>query len=174
MAWHHEPVAPWQTEAWLSDMRRSLRPNQYLRMIENRFVTTESSFVDLDHWDACVDPNNGRAVADRRLSVWVGCDASTKHDSSAIAAVTIDQQAQKVRLVTYRIFQPSPDQPLDFEGTIEAELLGLRQRFHVVRVLFDPYRLQATAQRLHRVGLPIEEYAQSPSNLTDMGKICSI
>jgi len=28
MAWHHEPVAPWQTEAWLAEMRRSLRPNQ--------------------------------------------------------------------------------------------------------------------------------------------------
>ena len=60
MAWHHEPVAFWQTDSWLTDMRRSLRPNQYLRMIENRFVTTESSFVDLDAWDACVDPNNAR------------------------------------------------------------------------------------------------------------------
>jgi hypothetical protein len=39
MFWAHEPIAPWQTESWLSDMRRSLRPNQYLRMIENRFVT---------------------------------------------------------------------------------------------------------------------------------------
>jgi hypothetical protein len=35
LAWHHEPVAPWQTERWLNDMRRSLRPNQFLRMIEN-------------------------------------------------------------------------------------------------------------------------------------------
>jgi hypothetical protein len=31
--------------------------NQYLRMIENRFVTTESSFVDMTAWDAGVDPN---------------------------------------------------------------------------------------------------------------------
>ena len=29
MAWHHEPIAPWQTESWLAEMRRSLRPNQY-------------------------------------------------------------------------------------------------------------------------------------------------
>ena len=41
MAWHHEPIAPWQTESWLAEMRRSLRPNQFLRMIENRFVTSE-------------------------------------------------------------------------------------------------------------------------------------
>jgi hypothetical protein len=45
MAWHHKPIAWWQTDDWLADMRRSLRANQYLRMIENRWVTSESSFV---------------------------------------------------------------------------------------------------------------------------------
>jgi len=30
--------------------------NAYLRMIENRFVTTESTFIDMAWWDACVDP----------------------------------------------------------------------------------------------------------------------
>ena len=44
-AWHHEPIAPWQTESWLAEMRRSLRPNAYLRMIENRFVGSEFSFI---------------------------------------------------------------------------------------------------------------------------------
>ena len=41
MFWSHEPIAPWQDEKWLAQMRRTLRPNQYLRMIENCFVTTE-------------------------------------------------------------------------------------------------------------------------------------
>lgn len=26
MAWHHQPIAPWQTEKWIAEMRRSLRP----------------------------------------------------------------------------------------------------------------------------------------------------
>ena len=47
MAWHHQPIAPWQTPAWLTEMRRSLRPNQYLRMIENQFVTSESSLHEI-------------------------------------------------------------------------------------------------------------------------------
>jgi len=46
MFWSHEPVAPWQTAAWVEQMRSQLRPNAFLRMIENRFVTIESSFVD--------------------------------------------------------------------------------------------------------------------------------
>ena len=35
MFWTHGPVAPWQDDKWLAQMRRTLRPNQYLRMIEN-------------------------------------------------------------------------------------------------------------------------------------------
>jgi phage terminase large subunit-like protein len=166
MFWSHEPVAPWQRADWLAEMRRSQRPNQYLRMVENRWVTTESNFVAMEDWDRCVDSNNGRHVTNRGLSIWVGVDASVKHDSTAIVAVSWDRPAEKVRLVQHRIFQPSPDDPLNFEDTIEATLLELRARFHVVKVLFDPWQMQSVSQRLRRVGLPIEEYAQSTANLT--------
>jgi Phage Terminase len=166
MFWSHEPIAPWQDERWLADMRRSLRPNQYLRMIENRFVTTESSFIDMTLWDRCIDANNGRHVSNRGLSIWVGVDASVKHDSTAIVAVSWDHRTQKVRLVQHRIFQPSPDDPLDFEDCVEGTLLEWRSRFHVVKVLFDPWQMQSVAQRLRRLGLPIEEFPQSVPNLT--------
>ena len=46
-AWHTEPVAPWQDERWLAEMRRSLRPSAFARMILNEFVSPESKFVDL-------------------------------------------------------------------------------------------------------------------------------
>jgi phage terminase large subunit-like protein len=55
---------------------------------------------------------------------------------------------------------------LDFEATIEATLLDLSYRFRVCKILFDPYQMQATAQRLLRAGLPIEEFPQTPANLT--------
>ena len=89
-----------------------------------------------------------------------------KHDSTAIVAVTWDAEAQKVRLITHRVFQPSPNDPLDFEATIENTLNELAQRFKVRKILFDPYQMQATAQRLMRQGLPIEEFPQSSPNLT--------
>ena len=166
MFWSHEPVAPWQTNAWLSDMRRSLRPNQYLRMIENRFVTSESSFISLEDWDRCVDADLGRVVNDRSLPVWAAIDASVKHNSTAVVAVTFDRQTQKVRLVAHSVFQPSAAQHMNFEETIEPTLLDLRRRFHVVKVLADPYQMMNSIQRLARAGLPIEEYPQSPPNLT--------
>jgi phage terminase large subunit-like protein len=166
MAWHHEPCAPWQDERWLSEMRRTLRPNQYLRMIENRFVTTESSFISLAAWDRCVDPNLRPSFGERGLPVYAAVDASTKHDSTAIVVTHWDKKAQQVRLVFHRIYQPSPDQPLDFEGTIERTILDLRKRFLLRKVLFDPWQMQATAQRLTRLGVKVEEFPQSPANLT--------
>ena len=69
--WSHAPVAPWQTPEWLAEMRQTQRPNAYLRMIENRWVSTESSFVDMAWWDACVDQSL-RPVVHRPLSSRLG------------------------------------------------------------------------------------------------------
>ena len=166
MAWHTQPIAPWQTESWLTQMRRSLRPNQFLRMIQNVFVTSEATFIDMAAWDACVDPAATPAVSNKELPIYVGVDASVKHDSTAIVAVTWDKEVQKVRLVFHRVFQPSPTEPLDFEGAIENTITDLAQRFRVRKVLFDPFQMAATSQRLARQGIQIEEFPQSTPNLT--------
>jgi phage terminase large subunit-like protein len=169
MFWSHEPVAPWQDEKWLADMRRSMRPNQFLRMAENRFVTTESSFVDMEDWDACVDPAAAPLVSDQALPIWVGVDASVKRDSTAIVAVTWDKAANKVRLVFHRIFQPTRKQPLDFEATVERTLRELVKRFAVRSVHFDPYQMAAVAQRLQVAGVPMREFPQTVGGLTEIG-----
>jgi phage terminase large subunit-like protein len=69
-------------------------------------------------------------------------------------------------LVTHRVFQPNEEEPLDFEDAVEGTLLDLNKRFWLRKVLFDPWQMQATAQRLTRAGLQLEEFPQSPGNLT--------
>jgi hypothetical protein len=126
---NHDPLAPWQSEGWLAEMRRSLRPAQYLRMIENRFVATETSFIDMSWWDACVHPDARPVQVEPTLHVWVGVDASVKRDSTAIVAVSWDKKYQHARLVWHRIYQPSAEDPMDFERIIEATLLDLKKTF---------------------------------------------
>ena len=117
-AWHHEPIAPWQTEAWLAEMRRSLRPNAFLRMIENRFVRSETSFIDLQSWDACVDPTVKPVLTDHLLSVWIGVDAA----SSATARRSLQYLGQTTgRAWLLTVYSSrTPDDPLDFESTSRA------------------------------------------------------
>ena len=55
---------------------------------------------------------------------------------------------------------------LDFEGAIEATLIQLKKSFQLKKVLYDPYMMQASAQRLARQGVPIEEFPQTVPNLT--------
>jgi len=170
MFWSHEPIAAWQTEEWITRMRRSLRPNQFARMIENRFVSAESNFIDMESWDQCIDPRIGHMIADRALPVWVGVDASTKHDSTALAAVTWVQHDQRVRLVDHAIFTPSRERPIDFAVSVEQTLREWHRRFSLRTVWYDPYQMASSSQRLARAGLPMLEYPQTVSNLTAIGE----
>jgi phage terminase large subunit-like protein len=167
MYWSNSFSAPWQTEAWREQMREQLRPNAYLRLIENRWVSTESEFIDVDWWDACIDPEARPSLGDRDLAVWLGIDASTKRDSTAIVACTYDREVRKVRLIFHRVFQPSGEDPLDFENTIEATVEWLSRCFRIRECRFDPYQMVASAQRLQAQGVPMVEFAQTSGNLTE-------
>jgi phage terminase large subunit-like protein len=164
MFWSHKPVAPWQDERWLQEMRRSLRPSAYARMITNEFASAESQFVSLDSWDACVLPTLVPLHEDKRMHIWVGVDVSVKRDATALVAVSCDRTTKVVRLVTHKVFTPTPGDPVDFDA-VEATLLEWGERFVLRRVLFDPYQMQASAQRLE-AHIKIEEYPQTLANLT--------
>ncbi len=168
MFWSHEPVAPWQDARWLEQMRGQLRPTAFIRQIENRFVSSETTFIDMELWDRCVDEELSPVLGVQpSLPVWLGLDASVKHDSTAIAVATFDREVRKVRLVTHRIFKPTSDEPIDFEAMIESTVLDLRRRFHVRQILYDPFQMAATSQRLVAAGLPMQEFSQTQPHLTE-------
>jgi len=167
MYWTHKLRAPWQTTEWAEQMRNELRPNAYLRMIENRWVSGEEAFVDPEWWARCVDAAARPVVSDLALEIWLGVDASVKRDSTAIVATAWDHQTKRVRLIAHRIFQPSHRNPIDFERDVEQTLMLFRERFCVREVRFDPFQMQASAQRLTRAGLPMVEFPQTVPNLTE-------
>lgn len=166
MFWTHSFTAPWQTEEWREQMREQHRPAAFARQIENRWVTSEESFIPIEWWDRCVDPAMTPMLADRNLAVWIGIDASVKRDSTAIVVCAYDRGAQKIRLVNHYVFQPRPDSPLDFEATIERTVLDLARRFNVQEARYDPYQMAATAQRLTAARINMVEFPQHPGNLT--------
>ena len=114
----------------------------------------------------CVHPELGHTHADLFREVFVGVDASVKHDSSAIVVVSFDRSAQMVQLCTHRIFQPIPDKPLDFELTIEAYLLDLSGDFRCAVVRLIRIKCNRPPSAWPRPGSPIEEFPQSSPNLT--------
>lgn len=168
--WTHECRAPWQSERWIGEMRRALRPNQFARMIGNRFVRGEGDFLQEEWIEACTNPELRPSLGDPNLPIFLGIDASTKHDWCAVVATAYDDPSQKVRLVRHYVWKPTPDQPLDFTNTIERAVLELVDRFLVQGVFYDPWQLSALAQRLTDAGVEMQEFPQTLGNLTAMGE----
>jgi phage terminase large subunit-like protein len=167
--WSHVPIAPWQTDEWVEEMRGALRPAQFLRMIQNEFTTSEASFIDMELWDACVDPGLRPTLSEKSIFAWIGVDASVVNDWTAIVVVGWDRVANRVRLLAHRIFKPTRADPIDFEQMVERTIVEFCGRFRVREVRYDPQQMVAVAQRLastHRI--PMVEYQQTIPNLTAM------
>jgi phage terminase large subunit-like protein len=165
--WTYDLHAPWQTQKWLDQQREGTRPNAFQRMFCNQWVAAQSSLVSMEDWDACTDAELRPLLFCQPLPVWIGVDASVRHDQTAIVAVTFDQAQNRVRLVNHQVFRPSPAAPLDFEQTIVGTLEQWLRAYSVRKILVDPFQMESITQRLQRRGFPIEGFNQSVPNLTE-------
>jgi hypothetical protein len=168
MFWSHVPRQPWQTERYYTEQRRHLRPSTYLRLHENRWAVAESAFITPELWHACVASEHAPLLPTTARKLFLGVDASTKHDSSAVVGVYVDDN--RVVLALHRIWRPNPTEPLDLEATIEAYLRDLHRRYRVSAILCDPYQLHRSITTLRAAGLPIHEFPQTTANTTRMGQ----
>lgn len=164
--WSHEPIAPWQTPEWLQEMRDTLRPQAYLRLIENRWVTGEEAFVPVEWWDRAAE--GGRPMVASDLPTVLAVDAGLKRDSAAVVACAYEPETGKVRLLAHRVFVPTGGEALDIEATLEATIREFTRRFRVVEVRYDPWQFQRSAQTLAREGIPMAEFSQTVPNITAM------
>jgi hypothetical protein len=162
--WRHEPLAPWQTEQWLQEMRKLTRPLQFKRQFENYSVSNEAHFVTGEEWDA-VTTLSAPPATNPMLPVFIGVDASVKRDSTAI--VVVNGEKDGVRLVDHKIIIPSSEHPIDFE-VIETILLDYKKKHPLCTIVFDISQLAYLAQRLAKTGLKVEEFVQSPANISAM------
>lgn len=168
MYWDHEARMPWQTPEYYEIQKQQLRPNTYLRLHKNIWVSSESGLFDMDKWDTCVDSEHRPPLPDKAIQLYVGVDASVKKDRSAVVSVYRD--GDKVKLGPKRWWQPSPNDPMDLEETMETYLLQLHKGYTLLSVKYDPYQFHRSATTLSKKGLSMEEYPQTSSNLTEMGQ----
>ena len=85
--WDHKPRMPWQTKDYYKAQKQELRPLAYLRLHENRWVSSESGLFDMEKWDLCVSRKHKPPLPDKKIKLYAGVDASTKKDRSAVVSV---------------------------------------------------------------------------------------
>jgi len=103
------------------------------------------------------------------ITLYVGVDASTKRDRAAVVSVYRDSD-KKLALGPKRFWQPTPDDPLDLEETIEKYLLELAGGYRIGEVLYDPFQFHRSAATLQKSGLKLTEFPQTVPNLTAMSQ----
>ena len=158
-----------EADDYYLEQRSLLRPAAYNRLHQNKRSTGSESFIDMDKWDACVDPDLRPALPNSELNLYVGVDASLKHDTSAVVAVYLNEDNQ-VCLAKHRIWTPIKGETLDLGATIGNFLRELHQNFNLASVHYDPWQMADLSMRLERDGLPMQEYPQSSPNLTAMSQ----
>ncbi len=166
--WDHKSRMPWQTKEYYRRQKKQLRLNTYLRIHENRWVSSESGLFNMDKWDSCVDPNHSPSLPNKAIRLWVGVDASVKKDRSAV--VSVYKEGGKIKLGPKRFWQPTSKDPMDLEETMEAYLLDLYAGYSLRSVKYDPFQFHRSATTLAKKGLPMQEYPQTVPNLTEIGQ----
>ena len=152
---------PEQAAIYYDEQRASLRPGTFSRLHENKRATGSEAFIPLEDWDRCVDLNCRPILSSYERRLFVGVDASIKHDSAAVVAVYRDSEKSKIVLSKHRIWQPSSRDPLDLDGTIGEFLRDLARSFSLADVRYDPFQMHDLSTRLRSEGLPMTEYPQS-------------
>jgi phage terminase large subunit-like protein len=167
MYWDHKGRMPWQTKEYYEAQRQELRPLQYLRLHENRWVSSENALFDMGKWKLCEHSGHKPPMPDKNIRLFCGVDASVKKDRSAVVSVYYHEG--RLMLGPKRWWQPSKANPMDLEQTLEAYLLELADSYTIQVCLYDPFQFHRSAMTLRQQGIHMVEFPQSVPNLTLMG-----
>lgn len=161
---------PEQAALYYEDQRTTLRPGTFDRLHLNKRSTGDEAFIPLELWDRCINEQCRPLMPTNRKLLFIGVDASIKHDSAAVVSTYYDPELGKVVLARHRIWQPSAREPLDLDNTIGALLRELFVSYPIGEIWYDPFQMHDLSTRLRSEGLPMVEFPQSVPNLTMMGQ----
>lgn len=167
--WNHEPTMPWQTTQYYEEQRESLRPAAYLRLHENRWVTTHEEFIPMDWWEYASSQIQDSAELWKehpyaKFPLYLGIDAAPKRDSTALVACCYDSSKGVVVDVLHKIWTPTNEQ-LDLDATLKQMIIKLYTEFKVVDISYDPAHLYQLMLQLEQMGYPVSEFTQTTGNM---------
>lgn len=154
--WNDKGRMPWHTKDYYAQEEAVLLPNEFRRVHQNEWVTSQDVFVQIDWWDAC----KATLPPETNGEPWIiAMDAGVSNDNFGIVATTRKPGDDTRSIVRYsRRWKPPQGGKIDFQGTEEhpgpeIELRRLIATHNVVEVTYDPMQLEDMAGRLRKEGL---------------------
>lgn len=153
----------------LRDKVQNVPESDFRRYFMNQWVESENLWLPHGAWEA---GNIGAFEFDPALPLYVGWDASTKYDSTAL--VMGQQNDGKIRVkakVWERPLDPNGN-PIEEWAIPQAEVKDVlrtlwrsRESGEVKEVAFDPAFVTWAADELGQEGLPMYEFPQTDGNM---------
>jgi phage terminase large subunit-like protein len=149
--WNDKGRMPWHTQDYYQQEESVLMPNEFRRIHQNQWVTSEDIFVPLEWWDAC----KGEKPDEHHNEGWViALDAGVSDDTFAIVGMTRHPTDTDRSIVRYsRRWKPPKNGKIELMGTEdnpgpEMELQRLFQSHNIIQVAYDPFQLEFFASRM--------------------------
>ena len=164
--------------------------NNFLTKHLNVWVNADTSWMNMQSWEAAGDPDLDEAAFDGEDCI-VACDLATRTDIAPVIRLYSrrDEAGRMHYYVFGKYFLPeaaaedssktghyagwaregrlvlTPGQVTDF-SVIEDEIKDIAQRARVTDAAFDPWQAAQIMQRLQANGLPVLEYRQTVQNMS--------
>lgn len=149
----------------LEDLAINMPESQFRRYRLNQWVESEEYWLPAGTWEACA----GDVLLDAETPTFVGWDASTTNDSTAVAVVQKHDGKlhTKVRIWARAVM---PDGSPDYSWLlpikeVEDHIRELCRDYQVHSVAFDPAFITWSASDLEAEGLPMVKMPQTPSRM---------
>ena len=173
-AWTHDRYHfPWcvtpRANQSYEHAHKTLTHSEFKRLHLNEWASNNFG-LDMDSWDACVDPTYIPPEANQELDMVAAVDASYARDRTSV--VSIFKRGGKFMLGPCATWQPIKGGPmLDLEETAEKFIFEkLHQKFRLGVVFYDPAHMVRAAQALTKRGVRMEKYNQTSGNLLLMAQ----
>lgn len=150
----------------------------FRRLNLNQWTTATERWLPWKKWDAC----GGAPSIPDGAAVYVACDAALSRDTFGIAWVWVEPEGLTIEVLNEAgLYVPKSvavahlcvkkfDAPREGDyidqNEVEMFLLGLAQKYAIVKVGYDPAYMTLLALSLAERGLPMEVFPQSTERMT--------
>lgn len=135
--------------------------NAFRRYRLNQWTSSVDAWLDEDAWNELEDEERELQPGE---NIMIALDGSFNDDSTALMACTYDQFISVVGLWE-KIDHLDDDSWKVPIAEVEDKIREACKKYEVMRVLYDPYRWERTAQALAEEGIPMVEFPQSPERM---------
>lgn len=148
--WNTQPRLPWQTPDYYANEELLLPPNEFRRVHQNQWVSSEDVFVPEEWWDGCHFEKQGLETMPKlkpRQPVVFAIDAGVSNDHFGIVGCA--RLGDKVIPFYAKEWVPPKHGKIDFRLP-ETEIRRLAKEYNVVEWAYDEYQLHDMTTRLRR------------------------